>query len=281
MVQSFILEKVLEPVEEFKQQHSEDTTKASQKYESLIKNPLFDALKNYPLQTLNETSHEINCSQNNSIELTNHYSTLTISGEDKQFSHTTIIVPENTSAKLLIKEINPNAYTTISVIIEKNAHLTIGREVYGTTYSSLETYAKENGTCVVVGAYQIAGKESYIFTTGDLIEPHSTIDISMHGIAQEEGKVTNDTTITINHEAPYSNGHQHMKNIIADPMSKVTSKPILEINNNNVECSHGASVSKLSPEIKYYGNTRGINDKELVSLVSQGFFEIISSKLHM
>lgn len=281
MVQSFILKKILEPVEEFKQEHSKNEIKNLNEYDTLIINPLYDALKNIPENILKNNSNVISTTQNSTLTIKEEYYTLEITGENKIYNHITIIVPENISSKLHIKETNPNAYTTISVIVEKNANLTIGREVYGTTYSSVDVYAKENATCIVTGAYQISGKQSYIFTTGKLLESHSTIDISMHGIAQNEAKVTNDTTITITHNAPFSNGHQHMKNIIADSFSKVTSKPILEINNNNVQCSHGASVSKLSPEIKYYGNTRGISDEELVTLVSQGFFDVISSQLHL
>lgn len=244
-------------------------------YSEFLSSALFKKIASLPLEEISISKLEISSSKNCFLQLQHPIHTIEIGGVESILNHITVVVPKNFTGKLLIRELNPHANCELKIFMEEGSYLQIGREVYSTKYSNVSIYTKKNAKCNFIGAYDISGAQSLLFTNGYLLGESSHIDISMHGIAKNMAKVTNDTQITITHDAPYSSGHQHMKNIIWDSFSKITSKPTLEIQNNNVECSHGASVYKLSQEIKTYGNARGISDNQLVELVAEGFFSSI------
>ncbi len=277
MVDSFILRQVEESFDKDFTFTSENDSASLEleKYKNHLTSALFKKVSALPLETFHLENLSIKTSKNCLLHLDKKLHSIEIDGVDLLLSHIAVIVPKYFEGKLLLRELNPKSNVEVSIFMEEGSNLEIGREVYSSKYSKVSIYANKEARCRFVGAYDISGAESLLFTNGYLLGEKSHIDISMHGIAKNMAKVTNDTQITITHQAPYSAGHQHMKNIIWDSFSKVSSKPTLEIKNNNVECSHGASVYKLSQEIKTYGNARGISDSDLVDLVAQGFFSPI------
>lgn len=280
-MQTAQLKQHLQPVEEFKESLQSTNQQSTQlkPYSEYLNSTVYQAVRGLSLQNY-ESSFEVKESQNVLHIPKQHYNTITISGEETLFAHITIVIPENTSTKIHIKQTNPNSYLTFTIITQNNAKAIIGKEIYATKYSYTNAFVKNQGELTIHGAYSIENQRSVIITGANLIEENAYTNIEVNGIAQEEAAVTNDTTVSIGKYAPNSVGHQHMNNIIAHQSGKVTSKPILEVHNNKVECSHGATVSKLSPEVRYYGNAKGINEKELVQLVSQGFFELVTTALN-
>lgn len=63
------------------------------------------------------------------------------------------------------------------------------------------------------------------------------------------------------------------KNLVIDKLSTVTTEPKLDINNKNIECAHGCTVSHINEEQLYYLSSRGIELHESKSLISKAFLE--------
>ena len=55
--------------------------------------------------------------------------------------------------------------------------------------------------------------------------------------------------------------------------------PCLEIENNDVRASHGASTGKIDPDQLFYMRTRGLTEGEAETLIVQGFFEPVVDAL--
>jgi Fe-S cluster assembly protein SufD len=61
--------------------------------------------------------------------------------------------------------------------------------------------------------------------------------------------------------------------------AEATSMPGLEINADQVKCSHGATCSPISQDELFYLKARGIPDGESRHLITLGFLEDVIAKL--
>ena len=67
------------------------------------------------------------------------------------------------------------------------------------------------------------------------------------------------------HVAPYAiktEAYQRNNNVLLTNAAKMNTKPQLVIDNDDVKCSHGATVGRINEEALFYLQTRGINEKE-------------------
>ena len=56
--------------------------------------------------------------------------------------------------------------------------------------------------------------------------------------------------------------YQRNNNVLLTNAAKMSTKPQLVIDNDDVKCSHGATVGRINEEALFYLQTRGINEKE-------------------
>jgi len=77
--------------------------------------------------------------------------------------------------------------------------------------------------------------------------------------------------IYVDPQAKKTDAYQSNKNLILDQSADVKSVPGLEIHNDDVKCSHGATMGKIDAEELYYLQARGIPAKEAELLIVEGF----------
>lgn len=77
--------------------------------------------------------------------------------------------------------------------------------------------------------------------------------------------------IQVQHGAGNSNSNQLCKTLLLSPSSRIDALPILEINNENVKCTHGSTVSDLDENQMFYLQSRGINKNQAKKLLTIGF----------
>jgi Fe-S cluster assembly protein SufD len=73
-------------------------------------------------------------------------------------------------------------------------------------------------------------------------------------------------------------GYQANNNLLLDD-ARAHAIPGLEIITNDVRCSHGATVSKIDPEEKFYLRARGLPEPDAESLIVQGFIRPIIERV--
>jgi Fe-S cluster assembly protein SufD len=61
--------------------------------------------------------------------------------------------------------------------------------------------------------------------------------------------------------------------------AEANSLPGLEIQANDVRCTHGATTSRIDPEQEFYLQTRGIPKRAADELLTFGFFEEVLNRL--
>ncbi len=98
------------------------------------------------------------------------------------------------------------------------------------------------------------------------------------GILDDEAKANFLGHILIKHNAKNNDAHQTNNNILLTDKAKVNTRPFLEIYNDDVQCSHGATTGQLDENALYYLRTRGIGYKTAKMLLMNAFCQSILQK---
>ena len=77
--------------------------------------------------------------------------------------------------------------------------------------------------------------------------------------------------IYVDPAAQFTDAYQTNRNILASSGARMHAKPQLEIYNDDVKCSHGATTGQLDAEALFYMQTRGIPRDEARTMLMQAF----------
>lgn len=100
-------------------------------------------------------------------------------------------------------------------------------------------------------------------------------DMKMRGVLAGSSQVIVQGDVTIKPTAFDANGYQQEDLILASPRAIARPIPNLEIGNNEVKCSHGATVSSVDPEQVFYLRSRGLSEEDAKGLLLSSFVEPI------
>lgn len=87
--------------------------------------------------------------------------------------------------------------------------------------------------------------------------------------------------ILVTPQARFTDANQTDRNLLASPEARMHAKPQLEIYNDDVRCSHGASTGQLDGEALFYMRTRGIPETEARNMLMQAFMADVIESVHM
>lgn len=79
--------------------------------------------------------------------------------------------------------------------------------------------------------------------------------------------------IRIDEDAPRTEAFQTNRNLLLNDRARADAIPELEILNEEVSCSHGATVAPVDPDQLFYLESRGLDADESLRLVVRGFLE--------
>ena len=80
-------------------------------------------------------------------------------------------------------------------------------------------------------------------------------------------------------KAQQTDGYQANRNLILEKTARADSIPGLEIEADDVRCTHGATVSQLDPDEVFYIRSRGLPFNETQRLIVQGFFAPVIDRI--
>lgn len=106
-----------------------------------------------------------------------------------------------------------------------------------------------------------------IFSAG-----HGGGEITMKGVAEDRAHVTASGMIDIGPKGGGTHTYLSQHVLMLDPTTKVDAIPGLEIQTNDVQASHSAAVSRVTPEDLFYFGARGIIEEEARRMYIEGFF---------
>ena len=101
--------------------------------------------------------------------------------------------------------------------------------------------------------------------------------VDCYGVCKDDGKLLFAGTSYIVHGAIKSKTQQNARIMVFDEASNGIAKPILKIDENDIEASHAAVVGKINDEHLFYLTSRGISEAEAKHLITMGYFNPIIS----
>ena len=96
-----------------------------------------------------------------------------------------------------------------------------------------------------------------------------------YGVSKDDAKLVFSGVSKIYKNSKFSKTHQNAKIMVFDEHSKAIAKPILKIDENEIEASHGASVGKVSDETLFYLTSRGLTKEVAKELITLGYLKPI------
>jgi Fe-S cluster assembly protein SufD len=85
--------------------------------------------------------------------------------------------------------------------------------------------------------------------------------------------------IIIAKKAFQTNSYLNNKTLVIGEGTKNVTRPILEIEADDVKASHGATTGRVRVDDVYYLTSRGLTKKEAEEIIVEGFFESLVAKI--
>ena len=102
---------------------------------------------------------------------------------------------------------------------------------------------------------------------------HTTSELLFKGAVEDEAHSVYSGLIRLRPTAVRANATQTNRNLVLSEGAKADSIPNLEIECDDVRCSHGVAVGPIDPDQLYYLETRGVPPDVAERLIVFGFFE--------
>ena len=109
--------------------------------------------------------------------------------------------------------------------------------------------------------------------------PHSFSDLLYKNSLADQSRSVFSGLIQVAEGAHYTDAYQKCRNLLNSEDCEAVSMPGLEINADQVKCSHGATSAPISEDELFYLKARGIPEKESRRLIELGFLEDVISRL--
>jgi Fe-S cluster assembly protein SufD len=109
--------------------------------------------------------------------------------------------------------------------------------------------------------------------------PHTSSNLLYKNALLDQAKTIFSGLIVVDPDAQKTDAYQSNRNLMLSDDAEANSLPGLEIQANDVRCTHGATTSRIDPEQEFYLQARGIAKDAADELLIFGFFEEVLSKL--
>ncbi len=152
-----------------------------------------------------------------------------------------------------------------------------GRMIRNDVHSRLEA----SGASIELHGLYLAGDRQHVdnHTLVEHCAPHTTSSQDYKGVLQGRGRAVFNGKVLIHEGAHGSNAQQSNSNLLLSGQAEVDTKPELEIYNDDVKCSHGATVGQLDKQALYYLRSRGIGEETARVMLTFAFAEAVIQKM--
>jgi Fe-S cluster assembly protein SufD len=109
--------------------------------------------------------------------------------------------------------------------------------------------------------------------------PHTTSDLLFKGALKGSAKTVWQGMIKVLPAAQKTDGFQANRNLVLSKDARADSIPGLEIEANDVRCTHAATIGKLEEEPIFYLMSRGMTRADAERLIVVGYFDQIMDRI--
>lgn len=130
----------------------------------------------------------------------------------------------------------------------------------------------EGCECALDGLYAVKGNQH--------VDHHTSIDHAMpncnshqlyKGVLDDSARGVFNGKIFVRRDAQKTDAIQNNKNLLLSDKAEINTKPQLEIDANDVKCTHGATIGQLDKTAAFYMQSRGIGADRARNLLTYAF----------
>ena len=130
----------------------------------------------------------------------------------------------------------------------------------------------EGCDAVLDGLYAVGGRQHVDNRTSiDHAQPHCTSHQLYKGVLDGHSTGVFNGMIIVRPDAQKTDAIQSNKNLLLSDDADINTKPQLQIDANDVRCTHGATVGQIDEEATFYLQSRGIGLSQARSLLTYAF----------
>ena len=138
----------------------------------------------------------------------------------------------------------------------------------------------EGSTARMSGFYFTDGEQHLDHDTQqNHLAPHTTSDLLFKGALEDKSRSVWQGMIHVAPGAQRTDGYQANRNLVLSKHARADSIPGLEIQADDVRCTHGATVGKIDETELFYLLSRGIPDRDARRLIVEGFFDPVMQRI--
>jgi Fe-S cluster assembly protein SufD len=169
--------------------------------------------------------------------------------------------------------------------VDQGGTLHAGAAAFGGDYARTRidtTLAGRGAHGEITAAYFGDGSQLLDFRTfQDHVAPDTTSNLLFKGALGEKGASVYTGLIKIRPTARGTQAFQTNRNIKLSDEAWAESVPNLEIENNEVQCSHASTVGPVDAEQRFYLESRGVPTGRAERLIVRGFFDEVLDGLDL
>lgn len=111
------------------------------------------------------------------------------------------------------------------------------------------------------------------------VAPHAFSDLLYKGALEGEAHSVFRGLIQVDEGAQLTDAYQTNRNLLLSEECNATTLPNLEIEADDVRCSHGATVGQVDPSMMFYLVSRGLTPQQAERLLVFGFFDEVLNRM--
>lgn len=199
-----------------------------------------------------------------------------------EFKDLNIEVLNNSNLVLKLANFGNNENIKISAKVGKNSTFAVIFGDFSKSNIHLTSRVKlveEGANCNWHLATLSSGNNEKVFDVSfNHLVGHTASLMDNYGVAKDSSNIVFTGSNHIINGAKKSSTKQNAKIIVFDKESRGTASPILKIDENDVQASHGAVVGQLNSDHMFYLMSRGLSKEEARLIITLGYLKPISTK---
>ena len=138
----------------------------------------------------------------------------------------------------------------------------------------------EGANCQVNGVMFTEGKQHLAYHTLQHHEAaHCRSDFLYKSALQDNSRTVWRGMIKVDKDAQKTDGYQRNDNLLLSANARADSIPGLEIEADDVRCTHGSTSGRVNDELVFYAQNRGFTRREAVRMIVTGFFQQVFDRI--
>jgi Fe-S cluster assembly protein SufD len=174
-------------------------------------------------------------------------------------------------------------FATQRAEVEKDANLDWIALGFGSGRGKVRMETKlagQGANARVTGAYAGNGSQHLDFdTTQEHAAPDTTSDLAFRGVLEETATAVWRGMIRVDPGAQKTDAFQESRNLILSKQAHADAIPGLEIEADDVRCTHAAAVAQIDAEQLHYLRSHGLLERDARGLIIEGFLEALVERL--